>query len=167
MGNLIKITKSSQENIGSELFKRMPFVSFFLYALLLYFMLAAIAELYPFTVDDINWIVYNDEHVYYNDEHILYIYRFGIVKMIIGILSVINAVAMIPILKSKIKGFWLIACSCTIALFVLALYSQYFNIKYNSIGNLVLLKNLFIPFILWAVLNLKNDKGESQWQYLR
>lgn len=159
MENLIKVTKSSQENIGSESFRRMPFVSFFLYALLLYFVLAAIAELYlTFTVHDINWIVYNDEPIY--------IYNFAYVELIIGILSVINAIAMFPILKSKIKGFWVIACSCIVALFVLALCSQYFNIKYNSIGNLILLKNLVIPFILWAVLNLKNDKGESQWQYL-
>lgn len=162
MENLLKATKSLQDTICSESFKRMPFVSFFLYLLMAFFLLAAFAELWiTFGLHDTNWINYNvDQHYpsYYIDV--------PYVELIIGILSVINAIAMILILKSRIKGFWVIACSCTIALFILALYSQYFNIKYNSIGNLILLKNLFIPFILWAVLNLKNDKGESQWQYL-
>lgn len=159
MENLLKATKSLRENNGSEPFKRMPFVSFFLYTLLLYFVLTAIAELYfTFTLHYINWIDYSDESLYF--------YNFAYVELIIGIISIINAIAVIPILKSKIKGFWVVACSCTIAVFILSLCSQFFNIKFNSIGDLVILKNLSIPFILWAVLNLKNDKGESQWQYL-
>ena len=162
MENLLKATKSLQDTICSESFKRMPFVSFFLYPLMAFFFLAAFAELWIiFGLHDTNWINYNVDQDYPS-------YYIGVpyVELIIGILSVINAIAMILILKSRIKGFWVIACSCTIALFILALYSQYFNIKYNSMGNLIFLKNLFIPFILWAVLNLKNDTGESQWQYL-
>lgn len=169
MENLIKVTKSSQDNIGSEPFRRMPFVTFFLYLLMAFFFLAAFAELWvTFGLHNTNWINHNvDVDQFYGEHYPSYYIGFPYVELIIGILSLINAIAMIPILKSKIKGFWVIACSCTIALFILALYSQYFNIKYNSIGNLVLQKNLFIPFILWAVLNLKNNKGESQWQNLK
>lgn len=168
MENLLKATKSLQDTICSESFKRMPFVSFFLYLLMAFFLLAAFAELWiTFGLHNTNWINHNvDVDQFYGEHYPSYYIGFPYVELIIGILSVINAIAMILILKSRIKGFWVIACSCTIALFILALYSQYFNIKYNSIGNLVLQKNLFIPFILWAVLNLKNDKGESQWQYL-
>lgn len=168
MENLLKATKSLQENIGSEPFRRIPFVSFFLYLLMAFFFLAAFAELWiTFGLHDVNWINYNVDPINQIYGEVYYdLYGFAYVELMIGILSAINAIAMIPILKSRIKGFWVIACSCTIALFILALYSQYCNIEYNSIGNLVLLKNLFIPFILWAILNLKNDKGESQWQYL-
>ena len=170
MENLIKVTKSSQDNIGSEPFRRRPFVIFFLYLLMAFFFLAAFAELrVTFGLHNTNWINYNvDVDQFYGEDYpSYYIGVLYYVELIIGILSLINAIAMIPILKSKIKVFWVIACSCTIALFILALYSQYFNIKYNSIGNLALQKNLFIPFILWAVLNLKNNKGESQWQNLK
>lgn len=167
MENLLKDTKSLQDTICSESFKRMPFVSFFLYLLMAFFLLSTFAEFWiTFGLHDVNWINYNPDQFYKEEHYRSYYFGFTYVELIIGILSVINAIAMILILKSRIKGFWVIACSCTIALFILALYSQYFNIKYNSVGNLILLKNLFIPFILWAVLNLKNDKGESQWQYL-
>lgn len=158
MENLVKSTKSLQENIGSESFKRMHFVSFFLYILMVFYCLTAFAELWiTFGLHDVTWI---------NKNPIL-CWNFAYVELIIGILSVINAISIILILNSIRNGFWIIAYSNVIALFVLALYSQYCNIEYNSIGNLVLMKNLFIPLILWVVLNLKNDKGESLWQYLK
>ena len=160
MENLFKATKSVAENIASESFKRMPFVTFFLYALISYFALSTIAELYfAFTGLGIDWIVYDDDPVYLLNS----VY----VELIIGILSMTNTISMMLILKSKRNGFWTIACSCTIALVILALNSQCFNIKYNSIGNLVLARNVIIPFILWAVLSLKNDNGKNQWQYLK
>lgn len=158
MENLLKATKSLQENIGSESFKRMPFVSFFLYMLMAFFVLMAFAELwFTFGLHDVNWII--------NERQYHWGWNFAYVELIIGILSAINAISISFILKSNRKGFYIISSSCVIAVFILTLYSQY-GTEYNSIGNLVLIKNLFIPFILWAVLNLKNDKGESQWQYL-
>ncbi len=166
MENLLKATKSSQENIGSEPFRRIPFVSFFLYLLMAFFFLAAFAELWiTFGLHEVNWINYNVDQIH-EEEYYNHFWRFVYVELMIGILSAINAISIILILKSNRKGFYIISSSSIIALFILTLYSQYYNINYNSIGNLVLIKNLFIPFILWAVLNLKNDKGESQWQYL-
>ena len=158
MENLFKSSKPLQENFGSESFKRMPFVSFFLYILMAFFVLAAFAELcLTFGLHDVNWI---------NSKRIIYI-NFAYIELIIGILSVINVISIILILKSIRNGFWIITYSSAIASFVLALCSQCFNIEYNRIGNLVLMQNLFTPFILWTVLNLKNDKGKSQWQYLK
>lgn len=159
MENLFKVTKSLQENIAQESFRRMPFVSFFLYMLMLFFAFAAFAELLVFNNVWINHHSYVVLDVWY--------WGFNFVEVIIGMLSAINAISILLILKSNRKGFYIITYSCVIALFILVLYSQYSNIEYNSIGNLILMKNLCIPFILWAVLNLKNDQGQSQWQYLK
>ena len=124
-----------------------------------FFVLAAFAELWlTFGLHDVSWI---------HNKPIIIGWNFAYNELLIGILSVINVISIILILKSIRNGFWIITYSSVIALFVLSLCSQYFNIEYNSIGNLVLMKNLFTPFILWAVLNLKNDKGESLWQCLK
>lgn len=159
--------KLLHNKVDIEHFKRMPFVTFFLYTLISYFALSTFAELYlTFTCHDIIWISYNynDDPFVINEEGFRY---FVYIELIIGLLSMTNTISMIAIFKSVKNGFWVIAYSCTIAIFILALYPQLFCIKYNSIGNIILAKNIIIPFVLWAVLNLKNDKGKNQWQYLK
>lgn len=154
--------KLLHNKVGTPHYKRMPFVTFFLYMLMAFFVLSAFVEMGP--THCMSWIDYDVESPYVVESSVFECY--GFIVLIVGILSAINAISAILILKTKRKGFWIIACCSAIVVFILTLCSQYFNINYNSIGNLVLLKNLFIPFILWAVLNIKDDNGESLWQYL-
>ena len=77
MENLFKSSKPLQENFGSESFKRMPFVSFFLYILMAFFVLAAFAELcLTFGLHDVNWI--NSKRIIYiNFAYIVFIFGIG------------------------------------------------------------------------------------------
>lgn len=157
----------SAKVLNSESFKRMPFVTFFLRLLMTFFALSSIVELwFTFTCHYVSWIDFHYEEWHSYGTEPVGLYEFVYVELFIGILSLVNTIAMIPIFRGRKSGFWIIACSCALTLCVLVLCSQ-LGIRYNSIGNLVLLKNLFVPFIFWTVLNLKNNNGESQWKNLQ
>lgn len=154
-------------NENPKHFKRMPFVTFFLGMLMSFFALSSYVELwFTFGRHFISWFHWDHETWYNRGAEPVCLYEFCYVELIIGILSLINTIAIILIFRGKKSGFWIIASCCSITLCILVLCSQ-LGIEYNSIGNLVLMKNLIIPFILWTVLNLKNEKGESQWKYLQ
>ena len=109
-------------NENPKHFKRMPFVTFFLRLLMTFFALSSIVELwFTFTCHYVSWIDFHYEEWHSYGTEPVGLYEFVYVELFIGILSLVNTIAMIPIFRGRKSGFWIIACSCALTLCVLVI----------------------------------------------
>ncbi len=146
-------------------YKKHPIVSFLLCLLIAYLSFFAYAELIEtFCFHNTKWI---DCSQY---EHIESFNGFGLtayIELIIGILTVIDVIAIVFIIKTSIKGFWMLVSSCACSVIIMSLYAEFYNAVYNNIGSIVLYRGLWLPLVVFGILQIKNHFDESLWYRLK